>query len=594
MKESSSGTVNQGKEQARTAGRKLWWSVGVLAVLMYLTMGHMVGLPMPAFFHGDENAFALAFTQFLLTLVIVALHFHFFKNGFSALLHKAPNMDSLIAIGSGAAMVYGVAVLYGMGYDLGRGDLQAAGQAAMGLYFESAAMILVLVSVGKYLEARAKGKTTDAITSLVALRPQTALVLREGQEETIPIDQVRVGDMVLVKPGQTVPVDGIVLEGEAFLDESALTGESVPVEKHPGDAVTGATINRSGFLKFRAEKVGNDTALAQIIRLVEEAGSSKAPIAKLADRISGVFVPIVMGIALVTVAIWLLLSGDLSLALSNGISVLVISCPCALGLATPTAIMVGTGRGAKQGILIRSAEALETAHSVDTVILDKTGTITKGSLSVTDILPAPGVSKEALLLAAASIEAKSEHPIGEAITKEAAAQGLIPEAVEQFSMVPGGGLTALYRGKTLGAGNHRLMEKLGVDFSAAREFAEKLGAQGKTPLFLCFDGTFFGVLAVADTVKETSRQAIGELRHMGIEVVMLTGDHPSTAQAIAESVGVDSYIAELLPEDKEKQVRLYQEKKRKVAMVGDGINDAPALARADVGIAIGARYRRSH
>lgn len=588
QKTAVSAKPSQAKEEARRAGRKLWWSVGLLVILMYLTMGHMMGLPIPHSFHGNANALPFALTQFLLTLIIVALNFRFYKNGFAALWHRAPNMDSLIAIGSGAALIYGIVILYGMCYALARGDLEAAGAATMELYFESAAMILVLVSVGKYLEARAKGKTTDAIAGLIALRPQTALVERQGEEQIIPIDQVRVGDVMIVKPGQTVPVDGRVLEGNAFLDESALTGESLPVEKNPGDQVTGATINRSGFLKFRAEKIGDDTALAQIIRLVEEAGGSKAPIAKLADRISGVFVPIVMGISLITALVWGLLGAGFSVALSNAISVLVISCPCALGLATPTAIMVGTGRGAKQGILIKSAEALETAHSVDTVVLDKTGTITQGKLSVTDILPLEGVTKESLLLAAASIEARSEHPIAEAILSAAKEAGLSPEPVDNFVQVPGGGLTALYRGRTLGAGNQRLMEQLGIDLHFVKEQAESLAEKGKTPLYLSFDNAFLGMLAVADTIKETSKAAISELERMGLQVVMLTGDHPATAAAIAKEAGVTSYIAELLPEDKEKEVRILQQQKKKVAMVGDGINDAPALARADVGVAIGA------
>ena len=568
--------------------------------LFYLSMGHMFGWPLPSIFLGHENMMTLAFTQFLLLLPVIFVNFKFFRVGFKTLFHGAPNMDSLIALGSTASTVYGIVAIYRIGWGMGHGDMDFAHMASMDLYFESAAMILTLITLGKYFEARAKGKTTDAISKLMDLSPKTAIRRNAaGAEEEIPAEQVRPGDILIVRAGASVPVDGVVVEGAGTVDESVITGESVPVEKTEGCAVTGATVNRTGWFAMRAEHVGADTVLAGIVRMVDEATSSKAPIEKLADKISGVFVPVVIGIAVVTFAIWMLAGGGATTALSHAISVLVISCPCALGLATPTAIMVGTGRGATCGILVKSAEALQTAHSVKTVVLDKTGTITKGAPEVTDVIVAGGTgaspasaspedSEAANLLALAySLEARSEHPLAQAIVAYATAHGVPAQEVDAFEQIPGGGIRGVVAGHECLAGNARLMEANAVDVAAFASRAEALADEGKTVLYFAADGKALGMVALADVVKPTSAAAIAELSRMGISTVMLTGDNERTAAAIQREVGVGRVIAGVLPDGKEEVVRDLQ-KQGAVAMVGDGINDAPALARADVGIAIGA------
>ena len=555
--------------------------------LFYLSMGHMFGWPLPGFFLGDENVLTFAFTQFLLLLPVVFVNFKFFRVGFKTLFHGAPNMDSLIALGSTAATVYGIYAIYKIGIALGAGDLHAAHLAAMDLYFESAAMILTLITLGKYFEARAKGKTTDAIAKLVDLAPKEATRLVDGREERVAVEAVRAGDVLAVRAGEGVPVDGTLLEGSGTVDESVITGESVPVDKRPGDAVTGATVNRTGWFTMRADRVGDDTTLAGIIRLVDEATSTKAPIEKIADKISGVFVPVVIVVAVVTFAVWMLGGSTLETAMSHAISVLVISCPCALGLATPTAIMVGTGRGATNGILIKSAEALETAHDVKTVVFDKTGTVTEGAPSVTDVVPAPGVGEERLLELAVSIEGRSEHPLARAVCDYARERKVYPLLVEDFRQIPGEGVAALVDDHPSLAGNLRMMEARGIETGTFAEAARRLADEGKTPLFFAQDGELLGIVAVADTVKPSSAAALAVLKGMGIRTVMLTGDNERTAAAIQREVGADEVIAGVLPDGKEREIRRLAEQGR-VAMVGDGINDAPALARADVGIAIGA------
>ena len=568
--------------------RRLILSFCFLIPLFYLSMGHMMGLPIPHFFHGTENALSFAFTQLLLTLPVAYLNRSYFQIGFKTLFRGSPNMDSLVAIGSAASILYGIFAIYQMSYGLGHGDLERVRQYAMDLYFEGASMILTLITLGKYLETRSKGKTSEAITRLMDLAPKSATVLREGQEMQIPVEQVVVGDTVVVRPGQSIPVDGVVLEGSSFIDESAITGESIPVEKNIGDTVTAATINKTGAFRFRATKIGDDTTLSQIIALMEEASASKAPISKLADKVAGIFVPVVISIAILATVIWLLLGQTFSFALSIGIAVLVISCPCALGLATPVAIMVGTGKGAENGILIKSAEALETAHTVNTVVLDKTGTITEGHPKVTGLYPSSGVTEEKLLQIAASLESLSEHPLAQAIVSFSKQRGLSLFDPSNFQALSGLGLSASLEGTSCLAGNERLMEEQGIHLDELRTTAAELAQDGKTPLYFAQSQTLLGIISVSDVAKPTSAQAIAEMKQLGLEVVMLTGDNQRTADAIGRQLGVSQVIAQVLPQDKEQKIRQLQESGKKVAMVGDGINDAPALARADVGIAIGA------
>lgn len=580
--------VNAAAEEAKRVKMRLIVSFVFTIPLFYISMGHMFAWPLPGFLADDASVMAFALTQLLLLAPVIFVNFKFFRVGFKTLFRGAPNMDSLIALGSTAATVYGIYAMYRIAYALGTGDMHAAHMAAMDLYFESAAMILTLITLGKYFEARAKGRTTDAIATLMDLAPKTATRQdADGLEEQILADDVREGDVLVVRAGEGVPVDGVVLEGSGSVDESAITGESVPADKVAGDSVTGATVNRTGYFTMRATRVGDDTTLASIIRLVDEATSSKAPIEQIADKISGVFVPVVIVIAVITFAVWTALASGLETALSHAISVLVISCPCALGLATPTAIMVGTGRGAKSGILVKSAEALEGAHDVKTVVLDKTGTVTQGTPSVTDVAPAPGVSEERLLELVVSIEGRSEHPLARAVCDYARERKAYPLLVEGFNQVPGEGVEALVDDRPACAGNLRMMEARNIDVGTFATEAQAFADQGKTPLFFAEDNQLLGVIAVADTVKPTSRTAIDELRAMGIRTVMLTGDNERTAAAIQREVGVDEVIAGVLPDGKEREIRRLSQH-GKVAMVGDGINDAPALARADIGIAIGA------
>ena len=569
--------------------RRLIGSFLFLIPLFYISMGHMMGAPLPGWLTGMENAVAFGLTQLLLTLPILYINDKYYKVGFKTLLHRAPNMDSLIAVGSTAAVGYGIFAIYQMGYGLGHGDMELVARYHMDLYFESAGMILTLITLGKFLETRSKGKTSQAITRLMDLAPKTARVLRDGAEVEIPVEEVRVGERIVVRPGQSIPVDGVIVEGSSAVDESALTGESIPVDKTVGDTVAAASINRSGSFVFEARRVGEDTTLAQMIRLVEEASASKAPISKLADRVAGVFVPVVMVIAAVTAAVWLgLTGGDVTRALTAGVAVLVISCPCALGLATPVAIMVGTGKGAENGILIKSAEALETLHTIDTVVLDKTGTLTQGKPVVTDIIPHEDMDEEGLLILAACLEKPSEHPLAAAIVEEAAARQLPTRAVSMFRAIHGRGVVAQLGSRTCMGGNRAMMEEVGVELGDFPEKAEELAGQGKTPLYFADEERVLGLIAVADTPKETSAQAVAAFRQLGLEVVMLTGDNRRTANAIGEQLGVNQVMAEVLPQDKEQKIRQLQESGKKVAMIGDGINDAPALARADVGLAIGA------
>ena len=566
---------------------RMIWSFLFLIPLMYVSMGHMAELPLPGFLTGTENAVGFAMAQFILCLPVVVINKAYYQKGFSTLLHGAPNMDTLIAVGSTASLVYGVFAIFRIGHGLGVQDLALVDQYRHDLYFESAVMILALINVGKYLEARSKGKTGEAINKLMDLAPKTALVVRDGKEIQLPVEQVAPGDIVIVKPGESVPVDGVILEGNTSIDEAAITGESIPVEKQPGDPVIAATINKAGYIRIKGTKVGDDTTFAQIIRLVEEASASKAPIAKIADRIAGVFVPIVMTIALITAIVWILAGQSFEFALSCAICVLVISCPCALGLATPVAIMVGTGKGAENGVLIKSGEALEVTHNIQNVVLDKTGTITQGKPVVTDIR-SDRMKEAEILKIAAALEAKSEHPLAEAIMDRAKQEGIAPEDTEQFQAIPGKGIRADIGGRTYYAGNQKLMEEQGITWQQYEAAMEQFANEGKTPLMFADENEVIGVIAAADIVKETSPQAIRELKKMGIEVTMLTGDNKRTAEAIRRQLDIDTVIAEVLPQDKEKEVAKLQQSGKVVAMVGDGMNDAPALARADVGIAIGA------
>ena len=568
--------------------RRFVISLCFLLPLFYIAMGHMMGWPLPHFFHDSRNALSFALIQFLLVLPIMYVNDKYYKVGFKTLLHGSPNMDSLIALGSLAAVVYGVAALFQISYGMGHGDAERVSKWSMDLYFESAGMILTLITLGKYLETRSKGKTSEAISRLMDLAPKTATVLRDGAEVEIPVEDVAVGDLILVRPGASIPVDGEVTEGTSSVDESALTGESIPVEKGPGDRVVAASINKSGSFTFRATRVGDDTTLAQMIALVDEAASSKAPIAKLADQVAGIFVPTVIGIALVTAAVWLVLGYGVEHALTAGVAVLVISCPCALGLATPVAIMVGTGKGAENGILIKSAEALETLHTVSTVVLDKTGTVTEGRPRVTDLYPGEGITTEELLCVAASLEKPSEHPLAEAIVREAEERKIPLVPARDFEAVHGRGVRAEVQGSYYLAGNRAMMEESGIDLGAERLMADGLAENGKTPLYFAQDGRLIGLIAVADTVKPSSAEAMRGFRALGIDVVMLTGDNQRTADAIGRELGVTKVIAEVLPQDKEAVIASLQTEGRRVAMVGDGINDAPALARSDVGLAIGA------
>lgn len=583
----------QAEDSRQSMKKRLIYSVVLLVPLMYIAMGSMLGLPVPGFFTGTQNALVSALAQLLLTVPIIFINRHFYQFGFKALFHGAPNMDSLVAIGSGAALVYGLFAMFRMAYGFGHGDMELVHEYAHALYFESAAMILTLVTVGKYLEARSKAKTSDALDKLMDLAPKTAVVLRNGEEVTIPAEQVAAGDIVVIRPGEGIPVDGVVLEGHGYVDQAAITGESIPVEKNPGDTVISATINKNGSFQFQASKVGEDTTLSQIIRLVDEASNSKAPIARLADKVSGIFVPVVIGIAIVTAVVWMAVGEGFEFALSNAISVLVISCPCALGLATPVAIMVGTGKAAEMGILIKSAESLENLHNVDTIVLDKTGTITSGKPAVTDIVPLTAeLNGEELLILAASAEMGSEHPLAQAIVDRAKAEKLPLIQAESFEAESGRGIRAKVDGKDILAGNAVFMEENrlldGADAGTASERARALAQEGKTPLIFAQDGKLIGIIAVADTIRESSRAAIKRFAKMGLKVVMLTGDNKVTAEAIRKELNINEAITDVLPTQKEAHIRALQEQGHKVAMVGDGINDAPALTRSDVGIAIGA------
>lgn len=555
-------------------------SFSCLCVLMYFTMGHMLGLPMPSWYHGVENAVVATLLQLFLTLPVVYLNRTYYIKGFKALFHRSANMDSLIAVGSGAALIYGVISLFRIAYAMGHGELEIVRAYSENLYFESAAMILTLITLGKFLETRAKGKTGDAIAALMDLNPKTAIVRREDREVVVPVEQVQIGDIVIVRSGATIPVDGVVIAGHAAVDQSALTGESVPIEKSENDSVAAATICREGYLEIRVNKIGDDTTLSQIIHMVEQAGGSKAPIARLADKIAGVFVPVVMGIAAITFVAWMLAGETLAFSLNIAIAVLVISCPCALGLATPVAIMVGTGRGASMGILFKNAEVLESLHKVNTVVFDKTGTLTKGRPAVTDILP-DKITENKLLTIAASLEIRSEHPFAKAIVTKA--EGIDTLPVTDFRVLPGQGVCGIIDGQRIYGGNPKLMESIGLSVPAYSELSEV----GKTPLYFASESAYFGAIAVSDILKDDALDAVRLLKKSHLQVVMLTGDNEKTAKAIAERAGIDTVISDVLPADKAGAIQKLQESGKRVLMVGDGINDAPALVTADVGMAIG-------
>ena len=566
--------------------KRLILSVGFLMVLMYFSMGHMMwGWPLPAWFNGNHVAMGLV--QMILAAIVMIINKKFFVNGFSSLFKGAPNMDTLVGLGSGVSFAYSVVALFLMSDAVVKGNHEQVMYYMDNFYFEAAAMILTLITVGKMLEARSKGKTTDALKSLMKLAPKTAVVVRDGQEVEVSIDDVQKGDIFVVRPGENIPVDGIVLEGHSAVNESALTGESIPVDKAEGDVVSAATLNQSGFIKCQATRVGEDTTLSQIIQMVSDAAATKAPIAKVADKVSGVFVPVVISIAVVVTIIWLVLGKDFGFALARGISVLVISCPCALGLATPVAIMVGNGKGAKNGVLFKNAVSLEETGKVDIVALDKTGTITTGEPKVTDIVPAAGVNEKDLLTLAYALEQKSEHPLARAILQKAEDDKLTAEEVTDFTALPGNGLTATWKGSKLSGGNYKFISTQCLVPEAVKKESERLAEQGKTPLFFAQGDKLVGIIAVADVMKDDSAQAVKEMQNMGIKVVMLTGDNERTAKAIGDQAGVDQVIAGVLPDGKESVIRELK-KQGKVAMVGDGINDAPALTRADMGIAIGA------
>ena len=565
-------------------------SIIFLAILMYFSMGSMIGLPLPNFLSGAGNPVGFALTQLLLVLPVMYVNRKYYISGFKSLSHFSPNMDTLVAVGTIAAFIYGVIAIYIMGYALNSNDINIVTEYRKNLYFESVSMILTLITLGKFFETGSKARTTDAISKLIDLSPKRANVIRDGVEENILTEDVRVGDIVVIRPGESIPVDGIIIEGSTSVDESAITGESIPVQKDKGDKLIGATINKNGSVKIKASDVGEDTAISRIIALVEEASSSKAPIAKMADKVAGVFVPVVMGIALVTFIVWLVLGYDFSFALNRAIAVLVISCPCSLGLATPVAIMVGTGKGAENGILIKSADALETTHSIDTVVLDKTGTVTKGKPVVTDIIGFD-IDENEFLKLAASVESASEHPLAEAIVEKAKEKNLAISLPKDFRAQSGRGIRADIDGKKIVAGNEQaIKETVGNDtgFDTVFDKGNELASQGKTPMYFMADNKLIGIIAVADTIKDDSKEAIEALKARDIDVVLLTGDHKNTATAIAKQAGINKVIAEVLPTDKEEHVRKLMEAGHKVAMVGDGINDSPALARADVGIAIGA------
>ena len=565
-------------------------SIVFLVILMYFSMGSMIGLPLPKFLSGEGNPVGFALTQLLLVLPVMYVNRKYYISGFKSLFHLSPNMDTLIAVGSGAAFTYGVIAIYVMGYALNNSDMHTVTEYRMNLYFESVSMILTLITLGKFFETGSKARTTDAISKLIDLSPKRANVLRDGVEENILTEDVVVGDIVIVRPGESIPVDGMIIEGSTSVDESAITGESIPVQKEEGDKLIAATINKNGSVRIKATEVGEDTAISRIIALVEEASSSKAPIAKMADRVAGVFVPVVMGIALVTFIVWLALGYDFSFALNCAIAVLVISCPCSLGLATPVAIMVGTGKGAENGILIKSADALETTHSIDTVVLDKTGTVTEGKPVVTDIL-AFDIDENEFLKLAAGVESASEHPLAEAIVEKAKEKSLEIVSPTEFQAISGRGIVASVNGSKIIAGNEQAVKDQygnSENFTEVFKKGNELAAQGKTPMYFGKDGKLLGIIAVADTIKKDSKEAIQALKNRNIDVVLLTGDHKNTAMAIAKEAGIKKVIAEVLPTDKEEHIRELIKAGHKVAMVGDGINDSPALARADVGIAIGA------